>query len=99
MNNIYMIPCNDGRPMPARLKRYISERSFLQMRSEAGRARSIEAFQDIVLRFDERYQLHGAVRGVQQGHSMSEVIGATLFSPIGMAFGMGWTGFKAPMER
>ncbi len=96
--NILILEVSQGRPMPARLREFIHEGSFDRMRDACSKARTTESFENIVQQFSSTFGIDGAVQAIEVGHNWSEVIGSTLYAPIGLIFG-GWDGFKSPKTR
>ena len=96
--NIMILEVSQGRPMPARLREFIHEGSFLRMRNACSKARTTESFENIVQQFNSTFGIDGAIQAIEVGHHWSEVIGSTLYAPIGLIFG-GWDGFKSPRTR
>jgi hypothetical protein len=97
--SILILECNQGKPVPVVLHQYLHEPSFRRMMEQCDRARTREEFENIVISFNSQFGIDGAIQAIEVGHPWLEVIGSTLFAPIGMTFGMGWKGFKSPRNR
>ena len=51
--------------MPQQLKQYLDEREFLKMRQACNRSKSLEEFEAVVARYNDTFNLGGAVVAVQ----------------------------------
>ena len=92
LQDVLLVECNPGKAIPKRITDLIPNGSdhFHHLKVFSNRAKTFEDFQAIVHNFCVVMEIGDSITAIEEGHSMSEVILNTLYSPIGMFFDSTW---------
>ena len=92
-SDVLLIECNPGHAIPRRISELIpnGDDHLHHLKKCCKRAKTFEEFDQIVKTFNRVMEIGDSITAIEEGHSVSEVILNTLYSPIGILFDSRWS--------